>query len=517
MRNLKRASVPINIIWNWAGLAGLALAGFIITPVLINRLGDHAYGAWVLLGSILAGYGLFNFGIDSSVVRYISKHIAEHDLENTAAVLHASRIYFAAVGLTVLLISLLLAAAFAFSDSVFQNIFNLTPALRRDFSLLLILLGVGAASAYLARAHQSVLKALERFDLINGIGIAAIAGRTIAVIYFMGQSLLRLGCLFALFDILASIALVVAARASLGRSGLPRAAFCRTAFKKISGYGRYAFLTCLADQFRFQTAPMVIGHFLALAMVTYYSLAHTLLNSFRSVTGSFGIPFFPLFSRYEGGLDYDGIRKVFLRASKIQAFLAMLLCGGILGSAAPFLQLWVGRSITAESIDLSFKVLLILLFPNMLDVMQSVSVNYLYGISKHPFLAWLTTVEGILSLGLGILLVKPFGLVGVAVGAALPMTISKLIVQPVYVCRSMKISALFFISRFLVIPVVLAISLGLIQRTIYAFFFAPRSWASLLIIAGGTTFVFGLLTAFAYFSREDRIFLRNYYRQWRAA
>lgn len=514
---VKRTSLPLNILWNWASLACLALAGFIITPVLLNRLGEHAYGVWVLLGTVLGYYGLLNFGIDTSVVRYISKHLAERDLENTAAVFHASQIYFTAAGFAVLLISALLAAVFAYSDSVFHNIFNLSPALRRDFSLLLILLGGGAGISYLARAHQSVLKAVERFDLVNGIGMASIVGRTIAVICFMNASLLRLGCLFAFFDVLASVALVVAARAILARHGLPRTSFHRVTFKKISTYGKYAFLTCLADQFRFQTAPLVIGHFLAMAMVTYFSIANILVTSFRSITGSFGIPFLPLFSRYDGEMDYDGIRKIFLRASKIQSALALLLCGSILGAAAPFLQLWVGRSIAPASLDLSFKVLLVLLFPNMLDVMQSVSVSYLYGIGKHPFLAWLTIVEGLLSLSLGILLVKPLGIMGVALGAAIPMTISKLIVQPVYVCRSMKIAAPGYIFNFLVVPVALAILLGLIQRAGYAVFYAPRSFAGLFISAGVTTFVFGLLTARVYFSREDRMFLWDYYRRWRGA
>lgn len=512
---MKRTSVPLNIVWNWVCLACVAIAGLVITPILITRLGDHGYGAWVLLGSILGYYGLLNFGIDTSVVRYISKHLAERDLENAADVLHVSQIYFVAVGFAVLLISLLLAAAFAFSDFVFQNFFNLTPALRLDFSLLLIFLGIGTSISYLARVHQSVLKAVERFDLVNGIVIVSVIGRTIAVIYFMGNSLVRLGCLFAFFDILASMAFVISARAVLARYGLSRTSFCQATFKKITRYGMFAFLTCLADQFRFQTAPMVIGHFLAMAMVTYYSLANTLVSSFRSITGSFGIPFFPLFSRYDGEMNYDGMRKVFLRASKIQAFIGMLLCGGILGSVPSFLQLWVGQSISTENIDLSCRVLLVLLFPNMLDVMQSVSINYLYGISKHPYLAWLTTVEGILSLSLGILLVKPLGIMGVAMGAAIPMTIAKLIIQPLYVCRSMKISALVYISHFLVIPIVLAIVLGLIQRASYTIFFAPQSFVSLFVIAGVTTAAFGLLVSLVYFSREDRIFLRDYYRQWR--
>lgn len=64
----------------------------------------------------------------------------------------------------------------------------------------------------------------------------------------------------------------------------------------------------------------------------------------------------------------------------------------------------------------------------------------MFGVSRHRFLAYQTLAEGIANAALSLLLVRSYGLVGVALAAAIPMIICKLFVQPVYVCRQSGIS-----------------------------------------------------------------------------
>ncbi len=73
----KPPRVISNVLWNWTNYGLQIPIAFYITPLLIARLGDTSYGLWILLSSILGYYGPLNFGIDSALVHYIAKYLAE--------------------------------------------------------------------------------------------------------------------------------------------------------------------------------------------------------------------------------------------------------------------------------------------------------------------------------------------------------------------------------------------------------------------------------------------------------
>jgi len=502
---LKRGIVTTNILWNWSRYVIILATALYITPFILSRLGEVVYGTWILLGSILGYYGLLNFGIDSSVVRYVSKHIAQDNREELQRVIRTSIILFRFLGFIVFLLSALCAVAFSFSDTIFSYIFTLPDHLRYEFSILLVILGTGAAVSFFARVHIGIIRAVERYDLLNIINILTTLGRLIAVVLFMKQSLLALGCIFAVFNILSSLGYILAARQILIKHVREKRHFNRGTFRKLVKYGMFTFVTYLADQFRFHTDAIVIGHFLTMGRITYYNLGYILVSHFRNIIGSFAAPFFPLFSRYEGAKDYQSIRKIFSRASKGSALITALIGGVLLGSGRPFLKLWVGDSIGASNVDLCYTVLLILLLPFALEMVQSISVNILYGISKHYFLSFITTSEGIVNLVLSIILVQKYGIIGVAAGTAIPMIITKIFIQPRYVCKLIGVSTAKYMIECLGAPVLIGMLLGYIQILIY-YHISSVSWILLILIAAFTTTLFAIACYLIYFNKDDRLF-----------
>ena len=69
------------------------------------------------------------------------------------------------------------------------------------------------------------------------------------------------------------------------------------------------------------------------------------------------------------------------------------------------------------------------------DLWQAPSVDLLYAIAKHRAYACLNFVEGVLNLGLSLWLVRRYGMVGVALGTLGAMSLMRLLLQPVWVCR----------------------------------------------------------------------------------
>src|SRR3954471_13427450 len=65
-----------NVGSSWFALGVNVLVGIFLSPYILHRLGDDAFGLWILIFSVTGYYGLFDLGIRSSIVRYIAKYSA---------------------------------------------------------------------------------------------------------------------------------------------------------------------------------------------------------------------------------------------------------------------------------------------------------------------------------------------------------------------------------------------------------------------------------------------------------
>src|ERR1035437_8345860 len=76
MREFEKNQILKTVGSRRSALAINILVGILLTPIIVHRLGDTAYGIWVLIFSVTGYYGMFDLGIRSSIVRYVSKFTA---------------------------------------------------------------------------------------------------------------------------------------------------------------------------------------------------------------------------------------------------------------------------------------------------------------------------------------------------------------------------------------------------------------------------------------------------------
>src|SRR5438132_13926907 len=82
-----------NVVSNWAAFAVSVIISLFLSPFIVHRLGDSAYGAWVLLSSLVGYLGLLDLGTRSAVTRYVANYHSTHRHED------AGRIASTALGL----------------------------------------------------------------------------------------------------------------------------------------------------------------------------------------------------------------------------------------------------------------------------------------------------------------------------------------------------------------------------------------------------------------------------------
>src|ERR1700693_1640540 len=77
-----------NIASSWGGLAVNIAVGFSLSPFILHHLGGDALGLWILIFSFTGYYGIFDFGIRSSIVRFVSKFKATGEKDELARLLN---------------------------------------------------------------------------------------------------------------------------------------------------------------------------------------------------------------------------------------------------------------------------------------------------------------------------------------------------------------------------------------------------------------------------------------------
>src|SRR5262245_26501632 len=145
-----------NVISNWASFAVSVVIGLFLSPFIVHSLGDSAYGAWVLLSSLVGYLGLLDLGTRSAVTRYVANYHATHRHED------AGRIASTAVGLFGGL-GLLAVAASAVLALLVNHAFHVPEELAYVARIALVVSGVNVAVPLVAGGFGGIIVVGERF------------------------------------------------------------------------------------------------------------------------------------------------------------------------------------------------------------------------------------------------------------------------------------------------------------------------------------------------------------------
>ena len=155
MRKLEKLQILKNVGSNWLMLAANIVAGIFLSPFILSHLGDSAFGIWVLIFSITGYYGLFDFGIRSSVLRYFSRSLAMKDEEGLIKVFNTSLFSYSCIGALTFLLTLVFVPHL-------DSFFHIAPEFQRTARWLLIISGGAIALGFPLELAGSLLEGLQR-------------------------------------------------------------------------------------------------------------------------------------------------------------------------------------------------------------------------------------------------------------------------------------------------------------------------------------------------------------------
>jgi O-antigen/teichoic acid export membrane protein len=487
MRKLEKAQIIKNVGSSWFALGINILVGIFLSPFILHRLGDAAFGIWVLIFSLTGYYGIFDFGIRSSIIRYVSKFTATHDIEEVSRLICTSTFTYTCVGILSLLITLV-------GCVYVDRIFHIAADFQSTARWLLFVVGASVALGFPLGVFGGMLEGLQQFYILNWTNIVSTLLRVVLIVFFLnhGYGLITVALITVGLPLIASVVRGIVALRELPVRFSWKYVDRRT-FRDMANYSSITFMIMVASRLRFKTDAVVIGTFLSSAAITYFYAGSRLVDYAGEVISSLAQIFVPMSSQSDAAGNMDRLRKIFVAGNRACAFtmLPITCIFVILGKS--IIEVWVGQRYVAQG----YPVLLILIFPYTLILIQSASGRILFGISKHGTLAVITLVEGIANLLLSILLVRPYGIMGDALGTAIPMVATAILFLPSHLCSRLGIRIFTFLREAYFLPLVLcaplAVTLTLMQRWYVAHTY--RQLALQLVVGG---LVYGICIGWAY-------------------
>ncbi len=481
-----------NALWNWAGMITPMLAGFVVAPFLVHRLGDTTYGLWILIGSVAGYYGILDFGIRDSVGRNVALFLAKRDPVGVNRVLNTAGAILGAAGLIALL------ATFGVLLFFFR-IFDVPPDQVADARLALVLVGINFAMSLPASLFDATLWAYQRYDLRNGLDIVTVLVRTVLTFTLIGNGggLVTLAVLTLAISVANTAVRVFfvfrldpALRAGLDYVRLDAA-------RGLYGYGVWAFLLNMARLVIPQFSPFIVGSRLGVDLVTPYGIATRLIGY-----GTMGLKagtsvLTPVATALHAEEKRGQQQRLFLEAGKYCLALALFFATLFVLLGRPFITLWMGPSLAYSA-----GLLTILALGEVLPMSQWVTYSILLGMGRHRVPAIVAVLENVVVIGAALALAHPYGLAGVCLAVAVPGALCRGLIQLLYACHVLHVSPGTYLRRTLLPPLASAVlpALGLAALTRCSI---PTSWAQLIAygaLYGAAYAAFGL-----FFVGDDRL------------
>lgn len=431
----RKPSLKINAISNWVALGARIITMFFLTPFIISRLGRSGYGVWVLVSSFIGYYSFLELGIGSAVTRYIARFSGKNDKKKQNEVAATSMSMLCIAGMLVVIISF-------FAGEPLARFFEVEPEYINKFKWAIWLMGASIALSFPANAIDSTIIAYEKYILLNVIKIFNTILRAALIVLFLklGEGILGL----AYATLIMSLLHLIISR-FLCRQIVPQVSFSlrNTSFwtsGTLMTYGGVSTIIMIASIVQASIGNFVTGKYLGAKYVAIFGISMLMTKYFRQFIIQATSVLKPRFALLEGASENRKLKILFFKATLNTSLLAFGLGAMIIIMGGRFIIFWVGEDF-ADAIP----VLWLLVAGYSFAAAQNPSVALLYAFNKHKYYAIAMVVETSAIIGLSIVLAPLYGLIGIALGVAVPLLIIRSL-QVIYVAKIANIKIYEYIK-----------------------------------------------------------------------
>lgn len=418
-----RKSIKIGAVIGYISMLATSLISLILTPILLDNLGDSEYGVYALISSVIAYFSIFDMGLGNTGIRYIAKYLDEEDkVKQINGIL--LKIY--------LFISLII---FVVAIVIYFNIENIFTSLNdlelSKFKISFIIMMVSVAISFPFSVFNSYIMAKEEFIFHKIITLLHSLLKPFIMIplLMVGYKSIGMIVVVASLNIFTYVSNFIYAKFKLGFDvNFAKFEERKKIIKEIFAFSFFIFLTKIVDTVFNNTDQVILGAVSGTFAVSLYDVSMQIRRAntnFSTVISSMFLP--KLTKMVKNNEPISKISNIFLKVSRIQMFILLLILSGFIIFGNSFINLWVG----SEYSD-AYYIILICMVPNFIPLTQNIGIQIIQAMNKHRFRSVMFLIISFLNIGLSIPLSMKWGGIGAAIGTAIAVLCGQIITMNWY-------------------------------------------------------------------------------------
>lgn len=491
-------SLTDKVIKNTYYLIVSQLVGFvfplILTPFIISRIGESAFGIYALVLGFAGIFGLFDMSISSSFIKFISEHYNKKEFKELNSVINTGIIFYT-------IFSLLCCAIGIVFMEKFLSMLNINENFRHTANIAYIISLIAFFITNSFGIFNSILVSLQKMYLTSILGMILSLINFILVLTLLlnGYGLNELLYLHIIVISISILISFIAAKKALPQMKLNPLRFHFHSLKKMSNFGIQMQVSKLASFAADKYDEYLLAFFSVISNVTFYNISSKVVRIGKFMPFQLIPQVAPVAAELKARDDNEKISQLFNDTSKYLTLISLPIFVYIFIFADIIINTWMG-----PGFDISVHLLRILAIGQLINMIFSAPGNSIIpNLGKPKYQMYEGLIFLSINLVLSYLLIKYYGILGAAIGNTISTSIASLFVFFVSISYFRK-NSIDILRNIYLKPFLICITGGLISFLIFyvskQFLFQPFGRIEGSILIAISLFVFTIIYAVGVFN-----------------
>ncbi len=416
-------SLTDKVIKNTYYLVVSQLVGFvfplILTPFIIGRIGESAFGIYALVLGFAGIFGLFDMSISSSFIKFISEHYTKKEFKELNSVINTGIVFYSIFSLTCCIIGIV------FMDK-FLSMLNINESFRHTANIAYVISLIAFFVTNSFGIFNSVLVSLQKMYLTSILGMLLSLINFILVIALLlyGYGLNELLYLHIIVICISILISFIAAKKALPQMKLNPFRFHFPSLKKMSNFGIQMQVSKLSSFAADKYDEYLLAFFSVISNVTFYNISTKIVRIGKFMPFQLIPQVAPVAAELKARDDSEKISQLFNDTSKYLTIISLPIFTYIFIFADVIINTWMG-----PGFEISAHLLRILAVGQLINMIFSAPGNSIIpNLGKPKYQMYEGLIFLSINLVLSYLLIKYYGIVGAAFGNTISTSIASLFV-----------------------------------------------------------------------------------------
>ena len=482
------------------------VTGFIISPLLVRGMGNSEYGAYQMTAALIGYVSVLDFGLHSSVTRYVARYQAKRDEKGQENFIGVSLILFSVIAVLILAVGMIL---YLNVPAIYGK--SATSDEIEVIKRLLVILIINLAISMPGAVFESIIVAYEKFIFVKLVTTIKMLLRFTAIMLLGFWQYTAISVVIIDFTLNLTVIAIQMVFCFRKLHIKIKIYDCSITFvKSILTFSIFVFIAGITDQINWKADTTILGIMLGTSAVTYYSVAGNLVNYYRSFSSAIsGIFLAKAVKMVTLGKSNKELTDLMIQIGRIQLMIIALILVGFTALGHEFISLWMG----AEYVG-AYTWFLIMAIPLVVPMTQSIGINIIEAKNMHQFRAIVYFFIALGNIVLTIILVKCFGTIGAPIGTGVTMLIGNTFVINWYYSKKVGLEIRRFFKEVYIKLAPSILCSVCISMVISYFWGQANNWLSFLLKCIVVGIIYCIFLFLFGMNKQERAYIARLKGKW---